>query len=132
MDAVAAHQRDVVWGVDATFGHQQAPSGHLFAQTECGVERDRKRPQAAVVDAQHRRRHAQGTLELGGVVHLHQHVHAEFAGEAGVVGELGVVERGHDQQHAVSAEQARLVHLPGIDQEVLAQRRQRAGAAGGT
>src|SRR5690606_35096690 len=43
--------------------------------------------------------------------------------------QAGIVEPGQDQQHAVGAEHARLVHLVRIDHEVLAQHRQRAGRA---
>ena len=43
------------------------------------------------------------------------------------LGQSRVVERGDDQQNAIGAEQARFVHLPGVDQEILAQHRQAAG-----
>ena len=43
--------------------------------------------------------------------------------------EVACVERGDDQQHRVGAGRRRLVHLVGVDDEVLAQDRQRAGRA---
>ena len=44
--------------------------------------------------------------------------------------QLGVVERGDDQQHAVGAHQPGVAHVGGADREVLAQHRQRARGPG--
>ena len=69
----------------------------------------------------------QRALELGLVVHLDQHVHAER--------ERRVLERPravasssarHDDQDAVGAPGARFGHLIGLEHEILAQHRQRA------
>ena len=66
------------------------------------------------------------------VVDLDEHVEAELAGLARAASAAcAVVERGDDQQHRVGAGGARLVQLVGVDDEVLAQHRQRAGGAGG-
>src|SRR5690606_20604609 len=103
-------------------------------QRQGGVERALEAAQVAVVHPQQRGaagdgRQPQRALELGGVVHLHQHVHAALQRLRREVAQPRVVQAGHDQQHAVGAEHARLVDLPGVDDEVLAQDRQRAGRA---
>src|SRR3546814_14280351 len=58
-----------------------------------------------------------------------QHVHAQVERLLRQRGQAIVVERGDDQQDAVGADRARLDHLVGIDDEILAQYRQRAGLA---
>ena len=68
-------------------------------------------------------------VELLLVVDLDQHVEVELAGLGVQLGELARVERGDDQQDRVGAGHRRLVHLVGVDDEVLAQDRQRAGRA---
>ncbi|MNY01481.1 hypothetical protein D3C86_1340140 [compost metagenome] len=52
---------------------------------------------------------------------LDQGVHAEALGLGQQVGGQGVVDHGQDDEDAVGAQGAALGHLPGIDQEVLAQ-----------
>ncbi|MDT4814461.1 hypothetical protein FQZ97_474630 [compost metagenome] len=63
-------------------------------------------------------------------MHFHQHVHAQLHRQGFHVAQLGRGERGHDQEHAIRAHRARGDDLVGIDHEVLAQDRQRAGRAG--
>ena len=65
---------------------------------------------------------AQRPIELGLVVHLDQHVHAAASlREPAQLARRRVVERRHDQQDAVGADRARLEHLVGVEDEVLAQ-----------
>ena len=68
-------------------------------------------------------------VELGAVVHFHQHVHAQLGRERGQLARLAVVERRHDQQDAIGAQRPALDHLVGVEDEVLAQYRQLAGGA---
>ncbi len=124
MHAGIAHQRDVGRRQDAAFGDQHAVARHRVLQVERGLQRHLEGAQVAVVDAEQARRHRQRTLEFVEVVHLDQHVHAEFAGDEGELRQLHVIQRRGDQQHAVGAERARLVHLVRIDDEILAQHRQ--------
>ena len=62
-----------------------------------------------------------GAGHLGLVVDLDQGVHAEARGLGHQLGGQGVVDHGQDHQDGVGAQRAALGHLPGIDQEVLAQ-----------
>ena len=57
-----------------------------------------------------------------GVVHLNQHRHAQAMCERLELAELRIIEAGDDEKDAIGAERACLVHLVGIDDEVLAQR----------
>ena len=57
-------------------------------------------------------------------MHLDQHLQAQSAGVLMQRGQLDAVQRRDDQQHCVGAGRARLIQLVGIDDEVLAQRRQ--------
>ena len=59
---------------------------------------------------------ASGDLELGLVVDLDEHVEADLDGERVELDQLGRLERGGDQQHAVGA------HQPGVD-DVVQRRR---------
>ena len=129
MHAVRAHRRDVGRREDAAFGDHQPAGRNARQQVERGRERHVEGAQVAVVDADERRREPQRALELGGVVHLDQHRHAEVARAGFERGEARVVERGDDQQDRVGAQRARLGDLVLVDDEVLAQRRQRAGGA---
>ncbi len=130
MDAGIAHQRDVLRAEDATLGDQQAVTRHRLLHVQRGLQRHLEGAQVAVVDADHRRRHLQRALQFVDVMHFHQHVHAQRQRQLGQRGQLGIVQRGDDQQDAVGAQHARLVHLVGVDDEILAQHRQRAGFAG--
>ena len=60
---------------------------------------------------------------------LDQHVHPEFARAGFERGQLRIVERRDDQQDRVGAQRARLGDLVLVDDEFLAQRRQRARRA---
>ena len=60
-------------------------------------------------------------------MHFDQHVHGEVEGERRELVHRARFERGRDEQHAVAPERARLVDLPGVDDELLAQHRQPAG-----
>ena len=60
---------------------------------------------------------------------LDEHVEVERERLAVQRGQVVVVERGDDEQDRVGAGHRRLVHLVGVDDEVLAQDRQRAGRA---
>ena len=71
----------------------------------------------------------QRAVELASVVHLDQHVHVQRAGQRLQLARLGVGQRRHDQQDAVGAHRAALEHLPGIEDEILAQHRQVDGRA---
>ena len=71
----------------------------------------------------------QRPVELGLVVHLDQHVHAEVdARPSSSAPASASLTRRHDDQDAVGAERARLEHLIGLEHEILAQRRQVDGA----
>src|SRR3569832_62534 len=96
---------------------------------ERGLQRRLEGAEIAVVHADERCRERQGALELIGIVHLHQYCHAALGGELRELVHARVVERRDDEQDAVRADCARLVHLIGIDNEILAQRRQLAGGA---
>ena len=71
----------------------------------------------------------QRDIQLGGIVAFHQHRHAEGKGDRLHLLHLCQRERIDDQQDGVGAHGAGFIHLPGIDQEILAQHRQRTGGA---
>ena len=87
---------------------EQPVGGHARQQVERGLERDSKvrrlrllMPMSGVFERER-------ALELGAVVHLDQHRHAERARRRLELAHLRVVEAGGDQQDAVGAERARL------------------------
>ena len=64
-------------------------------------------------------------------MHLDQGVHAEARGFAHQRGGQGVVDHRQDDQDGVGAQGAALGHLPGVDQEILADTGQGGRVAGG-
>src|SRR6185437_1801600 len=85
--------------------------------------------QIAIVDADERGLERERALQLGPVVHLDQHVHAIVERARLERCKTGVFEGGDDQQDGVCAQSARLGDLIFVDDELLAQRRQRACVA---
>ena len=69
-------------------------------------------------------------IELGLIMDLDQHVHAEIAGGSRQILRRRIVDRGHDDEDAVGAPGPRLQHLIGVEHKVLAQSRQPGGRAG--
>ncbi|MNS69149.1 hypothetical protein D3C72_1024550 [compost metagenome] len=64
-------------------------------------------------------------------MHLDQHIHAERKSLILKPFRLVVGKRGHDEENAVRAPGTGFMHLVSIEHEILAQRRQSAGIAGG-
>ena len=69
---------EVGGGADPAFGDDDAVRRHLRRQPFGGAEIDRQRLQIAVVDADQPRVESEGAVELGPIVHLDQHVEADF------------------------------------------------------
>ena len=67
--------------------------------------------QVPLVDADEGGADGEGPLELGLVVDLDQRVEADLDGEPVEAGQLVVVERGGDEQHAVGAHEAGVEHV---------------------
>src|SRR6476646_10344508 len=74
--AVPTHLRYVALRDDATFGDDDAIGWNARQEPDRRVQRHVERTQVAVVDADQWRRELERAVELGGVVHLDQHVHA--------------------------------------------------------
>ena len=72
---------------------------------------------------------AQRSRQLLLIVDLDEHVHAERERRRFEVRRAGIIDRGHDDEDAIGAGDARFGHLIGVVHEILAQHRQRAGRA---
>ena len=116
-------REDAAFADDHTIGRDQ------LRQPLGGRKRRLERAQIPVVDADQPRFEPQRPRQLGLVMHLDEHVHAERKGCRFELGRGGVLERRHDDQDAIGASRARLGHLIRVVHEVLAQRRQRASRA---
>ncbi len=125
--AVGAHRCHVLGRADAALGHHDTVGRDAIEQRVGGVQRDLEAVQVAVVDPDQPPGYRERHLELGGVVHLDQHVQAELGRQRRQVRHVrGRVGKGRgDQQDAVGTQRARLHDLVGIDGEILAQHRQR-------
>jgi hypothetical protein len=77
-----------------------------------------------VINANQRGIEFQRPLEFRRIVHLDQHVHAEFDRGGFELLRHRIVERRHDQEDAIGADRAGFEHLIGIEHEILAQDRQ--------
>ena len=129
LDAARAQRGHVRRREDAALGHDELAGGNRRQEPERGRERHVERAQIAVVDADERRGEQERALELRAVVDLGQHRHAELARAGFERREPRIGERRHDQQDRVGADRARLRHLILVDDEILAQHRQRARRA---
>ena len=67
-------------------------------------------------------------VEFFGGVHFDQHIEREAVGDCGEVLDLGIGERGGDEQNGVGTVGAGFDDLVLVDDEVLAQARQAYGA----
>ena len=105
------------------------PSGTPRQQLERPPDVDLQRRQVAVVDPDQPGAERRGALELGLVVNLDQRREPEPRAVSCSRSSSALVERGHDQQDRVGARRQRLVELVGVDDEVLAQDRQRRSRA---
>ncbi|MNT23900.1 hypothetical protein D3C72_1593430 [compost metagenome] len=80
--------------------------------------------QVAVVHANQRSIEGfQGPLQLIAVVDFHQYVEVDAFGHGCQFGHFHVIQRGHDQQHAIGTQGTGFDDLVGIDHEVLADHR---------
>ena len=116
---------------DAALGDQEAVGRHQGGQFLGGREIGGQRAEIAVVDADQRCLQTQSAVEFAFVVDLHQHVHAQIAGQRFQFPRRGVGQAGHDEQDAIGAHGAALEHLPRVEDEILAQHGQSDGGAGG-
>ena len=116
--------RDVGGGEDAAFADDDAVGRDERRELLADAERHLEGAQVAVVDADELRAERQRALEFGAVVDLDQHVHAEPVGGVDQRARLRVGDARHDDEDAIGAPGARLEHLVGLEQEVLAQGRQ--------
>ncbi len=64
-------------------------------------------------------------------MHLDQHVEPDATRQIFKIAGFVVGEGGHDQQNAIGADGAAFMHLPGVEDEILAQDRQADGGARG-
>src|SRR5690606_9146307 len=96
-------------------------------QVEGVVQGGLETAQIAIVDAQQRGLKFQRDFQLGAVVDFHQHVHAQFDGQGFELLQLRRAQRSGDEQDAIGAQGSGGNNLVGVDNEVLAQHRQRAG-----
>ena len=121
---------DIVRAKDAALADDDAVARHQRRQRLGHGERDVEGAQVAVVDADEPGAEGQGALELAGVVHLDERVHAERVRRLDESGRRFVTDARHDDEDAVGAPGARLEHLVGLEQEILAQDGQAGGLAG--
>ncbi|MOA57748.1 hypothetical protein D3C78_1819860 [compost metagenome] len=85
---MVAHQLDVFRLQDAAFGHDALARRNVGQQVQRVLQAGLEGAQVAVVDAQQRRLHGQRHVQFLGVVHFHQHVHAELHRQRFVVAQL--------------------------------------------
>jgi hypothetical protein len=79
MNAVLAHERHIRRGVNAAFSDDGAVRRDAGQQIQGGVQPGFKGAQVAVVDADQRYIKRQRPIQFLGVMHFHQHPHAEFS-----------------------------------------------------
>src|SRR5579862_2344090 len=128
-DPGLAEPRQIVRREDAALADDDAVGRHAPRQLLAGRKRRRKRFQVAIVDADQPRFKPQRTRELFLIMHFDERIHAERGSGRFQLGRAGVVDRRHDDQDAISAVSARFSDLIRVVHEILAQHRQRHGAA---
>src|SRR5450830_1626613 len=130
VDTGRPHAQHVVAGVDATLTHQQTVGRQFAHERQGGVQRNLKSFEISVVDADQRRFELQRARQLGRIVHFHQHRHVQAARNRFKVLHSRIIQNGRNQQYGIGPTSARFINLIGVQHEVFAQHRQRAGGAG--
>src|SRR5256885_6371549 len=127
--ATSAHPLDVCRREDSAFRYRQPVGRNARQEVESRLKRDVERAQAAVVDSDQGCRKSESPVQLRGVVHFDQNVHAELVCAGLECGQSCILERGNDQENAIRTERFRLQDLLLIDHKILAQSRQAASLA---
>ena len=95
----------------------------MLDQFEGSFDADVESFQVAIVDADDAGVGGEGAVEFRAGVNFHERLHSELAAERDQFAKRVVRERCDDEQEAVGVVGARFPDLPGIEDEVLAQRR---------
>ena len=111
---------------DPALGHGHDPFRNPRRQPEADVERHLEGAEIAAVDADERRPPRERPLQLGLVVHLDQHLHAELLAAPSQLLQTRPRMQGRDHEHGVGAGVAGFHELVRFEDEVLAQQRQAA------
>ena len=98
-------------------------------QSERDIEPRLEGVQIAVVDADQRGLQFERAIEFDGIMHFDEHGHAEVRRDRRQFLHAPRVQRSDDQQDAIGAHRARLVHLIRVEHEIFAQDGQAAGSA---
>src|SRR6266480_4000403 len=94
---------------------------NFLAESFTHIERYVKRSQIAVVDPDKSRLERQRSGKFVFIVNLDKNVQAKIMRRAGQAARLSAGDAGHDDQNAIGAIRAGLVHLVGVEQKVLAE-----------
>ena len=110
----------------AGLGHRDRPGRNLGGHPHRPLLVDLEGLQVPLVDSDERTPGvAQGTLQFGLVVDLHQRVEADLRREFVESRQLGIIQCRHDEQHRVGAHHPGIQHVVLSHREVLAQHRHR-------
>ena len=130
MDALGPQPGHVGAVENAALGDQEPPGGDGVDEAQGGLKTDLEAAQIAVVDADQPPGQGQGPLQLRAVVDLDQDIQAQGQRQGVQVPQLGISQAGGDQQDAIRPQDPGLQHLVGVQDEVLADDRQRTGGTG--
>lgn len=125
IEAGGAEMAKIGMGAQARFGHGDAVIGDLLDQFQRGLRVHREGLQIAIVYADDMGFGGEGAIELGACVDFNQRFHLQCATEGDEVAQQRIVESGNDQEEAIGVVGARFPDLPGIEDEVLAENRER-------
>ena len=127
MHAVAAHERNIFTCMNAALCYQDPVIRYPAGKAERHFQMCFEGTQITVVDPDQPGRQGKCAIHLVGIMHLNQRIHTQVVRQLQQFQQHPVRERSNDQQNAIGTQCPRLVHLVGIDQEILAQYRQTAG-----
>ncbi len=113
-------------GVDSAFRYRQAFTGNFSRQLEGGFERDIECPQITAVDTDQIAAGIESTIQFLRVMGFAEDVEILRASGAGKRDQILLIQRGHDQQDGISTMGASFHDLQLIDDEILAQARERS------
>ena len=118
--------------MNATFSNHQHAIRYQRQQIQCVIQAYLKGMQIAIIDADHIKTQRQRHIQLGPVMHLYQHIHADITGQPIQGFQLFrfIHKSGNNQQNAIGTDGARLIHLIFINNKILADNRQVTGIAG--
>ena len=124
IEAGAAKFQQVGVRTKARFGHRRAIVGNVLDEFKGGFPAHRKGLEVTIIDAKDACASAESAIQFRVRVNFDEGLHLKFAAECDQITQQRVVQSRDNKQEAIGVIRARFPNLPGVKNEVLAERGQ--------